>query len=412
MHTVTERFLRYVAYPTTSDEAGTVTPSTPGQRVLADALAAELTALGLADVCVDEFSYVYATLPASPGCADLPALGFIAHMDTSPDVSGADIHPRRVRFDGSDIALGHGEVLSLTRFPDMARVIGQDLIVTDGSTLLGADDKAGIAEIVPACAYLLAHPEIEHRALAVCFTPDEEIGQGADHFALDRFAAKAAYTVDGGELGELEYENFNAASAKIEIKGVNIHPGTAKNKMKNAILLAAELIGHMPAAETPAHTEGYEGFYHVNALEADESRAVLKMIIRDHDRAKFEARKAFVENLVAYLDGVHGAGTFTLELRDSYYNMKEKLEPHMELIENARAAMEKLGITPRVNPIRGGTDGARLSWMGLPCPNLSTGGANFHGVHEYVSVQAMEKMVALIVELARGTCPCPEAMNG
>lgn len=402
MQTVTERFLRYVTYPTTSDDAGTTTPSTPGQRVLAETIAAELTALGLADVVVDEYAYVYAALPASPACADLPALGFIAHMDTSPDVSGENIRPRTVRFDGSDIDLGHGETLSITRFPDMERVIGQDLIVTDGTTLLGADDKAGIAEIVTACAYLLAHPEIEHRALAICFTPDEEIGQGADHFDLDRFAAKAAYTVDGGELGELEYENFNAASAKIEIKGVNIHPGTAKNKMKNAVLLAAELIGHMPAAETPAHTSGYEGFYHIGDLSADESRAVLRMIIRDHDRAKFAARKAFVENLVAYLNSVHGEGTFSLELRDSYYNMKEKIEPHMELIDRARAAMESLGITPRISPIRGGTDGARLSWMGLPCPNLSTGGANFHGIHEYVSVQAMEKMVAVIVELAKG----------
>jgi tripeptide aminopeptidase len=284
----------------------------------------------------------------------------------------------------------------------MARVIGQDLIVADGATLLGADDKAGVAEIVTACAYLLAHPEVEHRALAICFTPDDEIGEGADHFDLDRFAAAEAYTVDGGELGELEYENFNAAAAKVVIRGVNIHPGTAKNKMKNAALLAVEFITRMPAAETPAHTEGYEGFYHVCDLTADESRAELKMIIRDHDRAKFEARKAFVENLVAYLNGVHGEGTFTLELRDSYYNMREKLEPHMHLIDRALAAMELLVITPRVNPIRGGTDGARLSWMGLPCPNLSTGGANFHGVHEYVSVQAMEKMVALIVELVRG----------
>ena len=402
MQTVTERFLRYVTFPTTSDEAGTATPSTPGQRVLADALAAELTALGLADVVVDEYAYVYAVLPATPGCADLPALGFIAHMDTSPDVSGENIHPRTVRFDGSDNDLGHGETISLTRFPDMVRLVGQDLIVTDGTTLLGADDKAGIAEIVTACAYLLAHPEIEHRALAICFTPDEEIGQGADHFDLACFAAEAAYTVDGGELGELEYENFNAASAKIVIKGVNIHPGTAKNKMKNAILLAAELIAHMPAAEVPAHTEGYEGFYHINDLAADESHAELKMIIRDHDRAKFEARKAFVENLVAYLNSVHGLGTFTLSLRDTYYNMREKIEPHMELIDRARAAMESLGIPPRVNPIRGGTDGARLSWMGLPCPNLSTGGGNFHGIHEYVSIQAMEKMVALIVELAKG----------
>lgn len=400
MTTVTERFLRYVTFPTTSDEASETVPSTDRQKRLGAALAEELAALGLGGAHMDELGYVYATLPASPGCT-APALGFIAHMDTSPDVSGENVHPRTVRYTGGDIALGAGEVLSPDAFPYLANYIGQDLIVTDGTTLLGADDKAGVAEIVTACAYLAAHPEIEHRAIAVCFTPDEEIGRGADHFNFDKFAAKAAYTVDGGELGEIEYENFNAASARVEIKGVNIHPGTAKNKMKNAVLLAAAFIAAMPAAETPAHTEGYEGFYHVADLEAHEGYADLRMIIRDHDRAKFQARKAFVENLVAYLNSVHGAGTFTLTMRDSYYNMKDKIAPHMELIDNARAAMEAAGVEPRTVPIRGGTDGARLSWEGLPCPNLSTGGANFHGVHEFVSVQAMEKMVEVLVNLAK-----------
>jgi len=346
--------------------------------------------------------YVYATLPASPACAHLPALGLIAHMDTSPAVSGENVRPQIVHYTGGDIPLGAGEAITRAAFPVLDRYIGQDLIVTDGTTLLGADDKAGVAEIVTACAYLQAHPEVAHRAIAVCFTPDEEVGRGADHFRLERFPAKEAYTIDGEALGELEYENFNAAAAKIEIKGVNIHPGAAKNKMKNAALLAAEFIAAMPAAETPAHTEGYEGFYHVCDLVADESRALIKMIVRDHDSEKFAARKQFLGRLTDYLNGVHGAGTFTLTLTDSYYNMKEKILPHMELIDRACAAMRAVGVEPRIVPVRGGTDGARLSWMGLPCPNLSTGGQNFHGIHEFVPVQAMEKMVAVLVELVRG----------
>ncbi len=395
---VTERFLRYVSYHTTSDEDCEATPSTPCQKVLGEALAAEMRELGFLDAHMDELGYVYGRLPATEGCT-APAIGFVAHMDTSPDVSGEGVNPRIVAYAGGDIPLGAGERISADAF-GMERFIGQHLIVTDGTTLLGGDDKAGIAEIMTACAYLIAHPEIPHRAIAVCFTPDEEIGRGADHFSLEKFAASEAYTVDGGELGEIEYENFNAASALIEIKGVNIHPGSAKNKMKNAVLLAAELISALPAAETPAHTEGYEGFYHVTDVEACESRAVIKMIIRDHDRAKFEARKAFVERLCAYLDTVYGEGTFTLTLRDSYYNMKEKLADHMDLIDRACAAMEAVGVTPRIIPIRGGTDGARLSWMGLPCPNLSTGGCNAHSIHEFVSVEAMEKMVEVILHLA------------
>ncbi|MBR6709433.1 MAG: peptidase T [Clostridia bacterium] len=398
---VIERFLRYVSYPTTSNPDSETVPSTDEQKVLGARLADELREIGLTDVVMDEFGYVYGTLPASADCAQLPALGLVAHMDTSSGASGTDIHPRRVAYTGGDIELGHGETLSLSAFPFLANYVGQELIVTDGSTLLGADDKAGVAEIVEACAYLQTHPELSHRAVAVCITPDEEIGRGADHFDLDRFAAKSAYTVDGGELGEIEYENFNAASAKIRIKGVNIHPGTAKNKMKNAALLAAELISALPPAETPAHTEGYEGFYHVTDIEGCESSASVAIIIRDHDREKFEARKVYVTRLCDYLNAVYGEGTFTLTLTDSYYNMKEKLADHMDLIEDARAAMEQAGVTPHSVPIRGGTDGARLSWMGLPCPNLSTGGANFHGIHEFISVQSMEKMVEVLVNLAK-----------
>ena len=287
-------------------------------------------------------------------------------------------------------------------FPFLERYIGQELIVTDGTTLLGADDKAGVAEIVTACEYLLAHPEIRHRAVAVCFTPDEEVGKGADHFDPEKFPARVAYTVDGGELGEIEYENFNAAAVTLTVEGVNIHPGSAKNKMKNAILLANQFISLLPAAEAPAHTEGYEGFYHVTDLAGNESQVVLHAIIRDHDLEKFNARKAFVQQLVDYLNARWGQGTFRLEMRDSYYTMKEKIRPHMELIENAKAAMEAVGVEPVIVPIRGGTDGARLSWeQDIPCPNLCTGGANYHGVHEFVPVPSMEKMVQVLVELVK-----------
>ena len=397
---VIQRFLRYVSFGTTSDSASHTVPSTESQKVLGEAIAEELRSLGLSDAEMDGKGYVYATLPATPDCADLPAVGFIAHMDTSPDVSGEGVNPRIVSYTGGDIDLGNGECLSAAAFPNLARYVGQELIVTDGTTLLGADDKAGVAEIVTACAYLLAHPELSHPTVAICFTPDEEIGRGADHFDFARFPAKVAYTVDGGELGELEYENFNAASATVHIKGVNIHPGTAKNKMKNAALLAAEVVNALPPAETPAHTEGYEGFYHVTDIHAETTDASVHMIIRDHDWDKFEARKAFVARLVDYLNAVHGEGTFTLSMRDSYYNMKEKILPHMELIHRAEAAMTEAGVEPVTVPIRGGTDGARLSWEGLPCPNLSTGGANFHGIHEFIPVQSLEKMVQVLVNLA------------
>ena len=391
--TVTERFLQYVSFATASDEAGPSCPSTEGQRALGAHLAAELQALGLSEVEQDADGYVYGYLPGEG-----PALGLIAHMDTSPAVSGENIRPAIVPYPGGELALG-ASVLSPRDYPVLEEYVGQQLIVTDGTTLLGADDKAGVAEIVTLCEELLSHPEIRHRPIAVCFTPDEEIGRGADRFRLERFPAAEAYTVDGGELGEIEYENFNAASAVLTVRGLNIHPGSAKGKMKNAALMAAEFIGLLPAAETPAHTEGYEGFYHLCEIRGDESSAEAVFILRDHDRDKFEARKAFLRQTADYLNAKYGAETFTLQLRDSYYNMKEKLAGHMHLIRNAEAAMQKAGIPPKVVPIRGGTDGARLSYEGLPCPNLSTGGVNFHSIHEFIPVRSLEKMVEVLKNL-------------
>ena len=360
--------------------------------------------MGLEHAHLAENGAVYGWLPATAGKEDLPVLALIAHMDTAPRVPGENVKAQIVRYEGGDLVLNaeRGIVMTPASFPDLNDQVGKELIVTDGTTLLGADDKAGVAEIVTACEYLLAHPEIRHRAVAVCFTPDEEVGKGADHFDPEKFPARVAYTVDGGELGEIEYENFNAAAVTLTVEGVNIHPGSAKNKMKNAILLANQFISLLPAAEAPAHTEGYEGFYHVTDLAGNESQVVLHAIIRDHDLEKFNARKAFVQQLVDYLNARWGQGTFRLEMRDSYYNMKEKIRPHMELIENAKAAMEAVGVEPVIVPIRGGTDGARLSWeRDIPCPNLCTGGANYHGVHEFVPVPSMEKMVQVLVELVK-----------
>ena len=402
--TAIDRFLRYVTYDTQSDEHSDAIPSTAKQKVLGAALAEELAQMGLHNAHMDEYGYVYAWLPATAGCEGIPCVGLIAHMDTSPDAPGAGVKPRVVRYEGGDLVLNEekGIVMRAAEFESLAKYKGQELIVTDGTTLLGADDKAGVAEIVTACEYLLAHPEVPHRAIAVCFTPDEEVGKGADHFDPEKFPARVAYTVDGGELGEIEYENFNAAAVTLTVEGVNIHPGSAKNKMKNAILLANQFISLLPAAEAPAHTEGYEGFYHVTDLAGNESQVVLHAIIRDHDLEKFNARKAFVQQLVDYLNARWGQGTFRLEMKDSYYNMKEKIRPHMELIENAKAAMEAVGVEPVIVPIRGGTDGARLSWeRDIPCPNLCTGGANFHGVHEFIPVPSMEKMVQVLVELVK-----------
>ncbi|MBE6554270.1 MAG: peptidase T [Ruminococcaceae bacterium] len=399
---VIERFLKYVSFDTRSDENSTTVPSTEKQKVLGAYLAKELETIGLCDACMDEYGYVYAVLPATKGCENLPTVGLIAHMDTSPDVSGANVKPQIVSYTGGDIPLGEsGEAISAALFPTLSRYVGQELIVTDGTTLLGADDKAGLAEIVSACEYLLAHPEIAHGRIAVGFTPDEEIGSGADHFDLARFGADYAYTVDGGELGEIEYENFNAASAKLTVKGVNIHPGSAKNRMKNALLMANEFVSLLPSAETPAHTEGYEGFYHVHDMQGNESEATVSMLIRDHDRASFENRKQYLHALVDFLNQKFGDCYCAIEIRDSYYNMKEKILPHMYLIEDAKAAMQAAGVAAEIIPIRGGTDGARLSYMGLPCPNLCTGGANFHGIHEFIPVESLRKMVEILVCLIR-----------
>lgn len=398
---VTERFLNYVSYDTQSDENSTTTPTTEKQKALGAALAAELAEIGLMGARMDEYGYVYGWLPATPGCEGIPCLGLIAHMDTAPSAPGADIKPRLVEYQGGEIVLNEalGLVMRPEEYDSLNRYVGQTLIVTDGTTLLGADDKAGVAEIVTAMEYLVNHPEIRHGRIAVGFTPDEEVGAGADHFDIPGFGAAVAYTVDGGELGELEYENFNAAGAKITVRGLNIHPGDAKNKMKNAALIAVELAGMLPPAETPAHTEGYEGFYHLCGLTGDESCAHLEYIIRDHDREKFEARKRTVERVCAYLNDKYGAGTVTLELRDQYYNMKSQIEPHMYLIHRAKAAFRKAGVEPKEVAIRGGTDGARLSYEGLPCPNLSTGGVNFHGPMEYIPVESMEAMVRMLIYL-------------
>ena len=396
---VTERFLRYVSFDTQSAEHSTTTPSTEKQKVLGEVLATELSQMGLRGAHMDDKGYVYGWLPATPGCEGVPCVGLIAHMDTSPDAPGANVRARVCRYEGGDLPLSDTVVMRAAEFESLSRQVGEELIVTDGTTLLGADDKAGIAEIFTALEYLIAHPELPHGRIAVGITPDEEVGDGAEHFDVEGFGAAVAYTVDGGELGEIEYENFNAANAGVYLHGVNIHPGSAKDKMKNALLLAIEFANLMPPAETPAHTEGYEGFYHLNRMEGDESEARLNFLIRDHDRARFEERKQYLGRAAAYLNAKYGPGTAEVYLKDSYYNMKEQIEPHMYLIRRAQAAMEKAGVTPRVLPIRGGTDGARLSYMGLPCPNLSTGGLNFHSVYEYIPVRSLEKMGEVLVTL-------------
>ena len=398
---VDERFLKYVSFETTSDEDSTETPSTACQLLLADFLADELKALGLERVRRDEYGRVYGFLPASPGCEDAVTVGLIAHMDTSSAVSGADIKPRRFVYEGGDIELGNGVVTRVKDFPFLENYKGQELIVTDGTTLLGADDKAGVAEIVTAAEYLLAHPEVKHGRVAIAFTPDEEVGRGPEHFDFEGFGAAYAYTVDGGTLGEIEYENFNAAAARVTVHGVSIHPGSAKNKMKNAVLIAGEFMSLLPPAETPSHTEGYEGFYHAGAIAGDETMTEIRYILRDHDAEKLEARKAMIARCADFLNGKYGEGTVEFAIRDQYRNMKEMILPVMYVIERAEGAMRKAGVQPKTVPIRGGTDGAQLSYQGLPCPNLSTGGENFHGVHEFVSVPAMEKMAEILVNIVR-----------
>ena len=397
-----ERFLKYVSFDTQSSEETEVTPSTPGQMVFAKYLKEELESLGLEDITLDEHGYLFATLPANID-KPVPTIGFIAHMDTSPDMSGKDVSPRIVQnYDGSDIVLCAEEnvVLSPSQFPELLDHKGEDLIVTNGKTLLGADDKAGIAEIVSAIVYLKEHPEIKHGKIRIGFNPDEEIGLGAHKFDVEKFGCHWAYTMDGGEVGELEFENFNAASAKITFKGRNVHPGYAKNKMVNSIRVANRFCAMLPAHETPEHTEGYEGFYHLISFNGDVEQTTVAYIIRDHDRARFESRKKKIERFISEINAEYGEGTATLELRDQYYNMREKIEPVMHIIDTAFAAMEAVGVKPNVKPIRGGTDGAQLSFKGLPCPNIFAGGLNFHGRYEFAPIQNMEKAMKVIVKIA------------
>ena len=403
--TVIERFLKYVTFDTQSDESTGVTPSTPKQMVFAQYLKTELEELGLKDISLDENGYLFATLPSNVD-HEVPVVGFIAHMDTSPDMSGENVKPRIVeKYDGKDIPLCAEEniILSPANFPELLEHVGEDLIVTDGHTLLGADDKAGIAEIVGAVAYLIAHPEIKHGDIRIGFNPDEEIGLGAHKFDVEKFGAKWAYTMDGGEVGELEFENFNAAAAKIRVKGRNVHPGYAKNKMINSLLVANEYASLLPANETPGTTEGYEGFYHLIGMEGEVENTVLSYIVRDHDREKFEARKQALLNYAAQLNEKYGEGTVTVELKDQYYNMRQQVEPLMYIIDIAFAAMQEAGVTPKVKAIRGGTDGAQLSFKGLPCPNIFAGGLNFHGRYEFVPVRSIEKAMNVVVKIAELT---------
>lgn len=400
---IVDRFLRYVSFDTQSSEAASSTPSTTKQLDLARYLVDELTQIGMIEVEMDQHGYVYATLPATTS-KEVPTIGFIAHYDTSPDCSGADVRPRIVEaYDGGDIVLDEqaGIVTRIERFPELAAHKGEDIIVTDGHTLLGADDKAGIAEIVTAMEYLLAHPEIEHGKVRVAFNPDEEIGRGAHKFDVARFGCQWAYTMDSSELGELEYENFNAAAARIDITGVSVHPGYAKDKMVNAVRLAVELVGKMPQMEVPEQTEGYEGFFHLMGIEGGVERATVSYIIRDHDAERFDARKAMLRSLVAGMNTRYGEGTLQLDLSDTYRNMREMVEPHPQIMALAHEAMTALGITPTVRPIRGGTDGAQLSFMGLPCPNVFAGGLYFHGVHECLPIPNLVKASQVVVEIVK-----------
>ena len=399
---VTERFLQYVKYDTQSDELTNLTPSTPGQMKFAHVLENELRELGLSEITLDENGYLMATLPGNITDRNVPTVGFIAHLDTSPDMSGHHVNPSIVEnYDGKDIILSAEDniVLSPSEFPELLHYIGQDLIVTDGHTLLGADDKAGIAEIITAVDYLKNHPEIKHGKIRIAFNPDEEIGQGAHKFNVEQFGADWAYTMDGGEIGELEYENFNAAVAKVTFKGRNVHPGYAKHKMINSMRIANQFVIMLPRWETPEHTEDYEGFYHLVGMEGSVEQTVLTYIIRDHDRDRFERRKKEFEHLARKINHEF-PDCCTLEIKDQYYNMREKIEPVMHIIEIAEEAMRQEGVTPRVVPIRGGTDGAQLSFKGLPCPNIFAGGLNFHGRYEFVPIQSMEKAEKVIVRIA------------
>lgn len=403
--TLLERFLKYVSFDTQSSEETGVTPSTPGQMVFARYLKDELESLGLQEVTLDDNGYLFATLPANTD-EEVPVVGFIAHMDTSPDMSGKGVSPRIVRnYDGGDITLCADEniVLSPAQFPELLAHVGEDLIVTDGKTLLGADDKAGIAEIVSAIVYLQQHPEIKHGKIRIGFNPDEEIGLGAHKFDVEKFACDWAYTMDGGEVGELEFENFNAASAKLLFKGRNVHPGYAKNKMINSLRVANRFMSFLPDSETPEHTDGYEGFYHLIGVSGDVEQTTVSYIIRDHDRVRFEARKAEMQRLADLVNAEYGEQVVTLELKDQYYNMRQQIEPVMHVIDIAFEAMKAVGVEPHVKAIRGGTDGAQLSFKGLPCPNIFAGGLNFHGRYEFVPIQSMEKAMNVIVKIAELT---------
>lgn len=401
MSAVTERFLKYIQFDTRSNEDSNSVPTTPGQMVLARALAEELTLMGLAEISLDQNGYLMATLPANTK-KELPTIGFIAHMDTSPDMPGANVRPQIIEnYNGDEIILNAeaGIIMSPKEFPELQQYLGQTLITTDGTTLLGADDKAGIAEIITAIEYLLEHPEIPHGKIRLGFTPDEEVGQGADHFDVVKFAADFAYTVDGGPLGELEYESFNAAAAKVRIKGRNVHPGAAKGKMLNSTLIASEFMDVLPAAEVPAKTEGYEGFYHLNRIQGEVEETVMTYLIRDFERESFARRQTVMSEAAEKLNQKYGAGTITIEFKQQYLNMREKLEPVFHIVDTAKRAMEQVGVAPVIKPIRGGTDGARLSYMGLPTPNIFAGGHNFHGKYEFIPVASMEKAVEVILKI-------------
>ena len=405
---ITERFLNYTQFDTQSAEESQTVPSTAKQLVFAKYLKEELEREGLQEVEMDDMGYIYATLPANlgeSGESDVPTIGFISHYDTSPDCSGANIKPRIVEhYDGGDIVLSEGILLSPGKFPELLLHKGEDLIVTDGHTLLGADDKAGIAEIVQAMCWLRDHEEVRHGKVRVAFNPDEEIGMGAHHFDVERFGCQWAYTMDGGDVGELEYENFNAASAKITIKGISVHPGYAKDKMVNANRLAAEFAAMLPADETPETTEGYEGFYHLIGMQTNTELGRLSYIIRDHDRERFEQRKQFVAQCADKMNAKYGEGTVVADISDQYYNMKEKIDPQMHVIDLVMKAMKEAGVEPKVKPIRGGTDGAQLSFKGLPCPNIFAGGINFHGPYEFVPIQSMEKAMQVVIKICQGVC--------
>ena len=399
---ITERFLKYVSFCTTSDEQTNMTPSTPGQMEFAKYLATELKEIGMQEVTLDENGYVMATLPANT--EGNPTIGFIAHMDTAPDASGKNVKARIVEnYDGRDILLNAEKniVFEVAKYPEILDYTGQDIIVTDGTTLLGADDKAGLAEIVTACEYLIQHPEIKHGKIRVGFTPDEEIGQGADHFDVKKFGCDFAYTMDGGAVGELEYENFNAAGCKVKVHGVNVHPGYGYHKMINSMRIANQFATMLPRWETPEHTQGYEGFYHLIAMNGSVEETTLQYIIRDHDRARFESRKREIEHLARKINQEYGEGTVEVEIRDQYYNMREKVEPVMHIVTLVEEAMKEVGVTPKVQPIRGGTDGARLSFEGLPCPNIFAGGVNFHSRFEYLPIPSMEKAMQVILQIVQ-----------